>query len=155
MIETIYAAMAYLSRVCGFETVDTFPPGHAYARTHWNRAYFDIASDLKPDQIENALCAAIDNTPTIFMHITNPTPRMQRALLALIEARVRRASGDAGQLVALLIAAYRSPYILEALPGLRNAVEQTEHLGMQERVHATLAFLGQMPAPFDIIEAGR
>jgi predicted nucleic acid-binding protein len=36
------------------ETVDAFPPGHRYARTRWDRAYFDIASDLKPDAIERS-----------------------------------------------------------------------------------------------------
>jgi len=154
LIPALLDALAYLSRVCGFDTVDSFPAGHPYARTHWNRAYFDIASDMKPEQIERTLCAAIDNTPAIFAHIANPTPRMQRALLAVIDTRMRRSCGAPGDLVALLINAYRSPYTPEAIPGLRQAIEQGASDTPQEQVRSVLAFLGAMPSAFDVIEAG-
>jgi hypothetical protein len=140
------------SHKLGFETVDRFPVNHAYARTHWDRAYFDIASDLKPEAIERSLCASIANTPSVFAHIANPTPAMQRTLLGVIETRLRRSCGAPSDLVALLIEAYRSPYTIEARPGLRAAIEATSHLEMRERVHATLAFLGTMPAAFDVID---
>lgn len=154
LIPALINALAYLSRVCGFDTVDSFPAGHPYARTHWNRAYFDIASDMKPEQIERTLCAAIDNTPAIFAHIANPTPRMQRALLAVIDTRMRRSCGAPGDLVALLINAYRSPYTVEAIPGLRQAIEQGASDTPQEQARNVLAFLGAMPSAFDVIEAG-
>lgn len=150
---TISTLLAYLSRVCGFETLTSFPPGHAYARTHWNGAYFDIASDLKPEQIERVMCDAISNTPMIFAHIANPTPRMQNALLAVVDARLRHNKGNAGELVNLLMAAYRSPYTLEAMPGLRRAVEATFALAPREAVEEVLAFLASMPSPFGVIEA--
>lgn len=148
LIPTLLNALAWVSRSCGFETVDSFPPGHAFARTHWNPAYFDIASDLKPEHIERSLCDSIANTPTIFAHIANPTPRMQRALLAVIDTRMRRSCGNPAELVALLINAYRSPYTLEAIPGLRAAIEQSAG-----DTRAVLAFLGAMPSAFDVIEA--
>jgi len=148
LIPTLLNALAWVSRTCGFETVDSFPPGHAFARTHWNPAYFDIASDLKPEHIERSLCDSIANTPTIFAHIANPTPRMQRALLAVIDTRMRRSCGNPAELVALLINAYRSPYTLEAIPGLRAAIEQSAG-----DTRAVLAFLGAMPSAFDVIEA--
>ncbi len=141
------------SHALGFETIDRFPAGHAYARTRWDRAYFDIASDLKPDAIERALCDSIANTPSIFAHIVNPTPAMQRTLLAVIDTRLRRSCNAPLDLVALLVEAYRSPHTLEARPGLRAAIEATQGQEMRERVHATLAFLGAMPAAFDVIEA--
>ena len=103
LLSTLHNALSYLSRVCGFETVDSFPAGHPYARTRWNPAYFDIASDLKAEQIERSLCESIANTPLIFAHIVNPTPRMQRALLSVIETRMRRSCGDPLDLVALLV----------------------------------------------------
>ena len=148
MFPILNQALAYLSRVCGFETVDSFPPGHAYARTHWNAAYFDIASDLKPDQIERTLCDKITNTPAIFAHISSPTPGMQRALLAVIEARMRHAGGNPADLVALLMNAFRSPYTMEAVPGLRRAIEDS---GRDPR--AVLDFLYAMPDAFDVIDA--
>lgn len=159
LIPAILKLLAHLSRVCGFDTVDSFPPGHAYARTHWNRAYFDIASDLKPEQIERTLCSAITNTPSIFAYISNPTPRMQRALLAVIETRMRRSCGAPAELVALLIGAYRSPYTLEAIPGLRAAIEQGRSDDMAAQVLNVLDFLGARPSTFDastfdVIEAG-
>jgi hypothetical protein len=151
---TLLNALAYLSRVCGFDTIDSFPPGHPYARTRWNRAYFDIASDLRPEQIERSLCDSIANTPSIFVHIDNPTPRMQRALMAIIDTRMRRSCGNPGDLVALLINAYRSPHTQEAIPGLRAVIEQSQSDDMSERVRSVLAFLGAMPSAFDVIEAG-
>jgi hypothetical protein len=148
MFPILIDALAWLSRKCGFETVDTFPPGHAYARTHWVAAYFDIASDLKPDAIERSICERIINTPTIFVHISSPTPGMQRALLSVIEARMRRSCGTPTDLIALLVNAYRSPYTQDAIPGLRAAIVECE--GDAREV---LNFLGAMPAAFDIIEA--
>ena len=154
LLPTILDALAHVSRVCGFDTVDSFPPGHLYARTRWNRAYFDIASDLKPEQIERALCDSIANTPAIFAHISHPTPRMQRALLAVIHTRMRRSCGDPADLAALLIEAYRSPHTPEAIPGLRAAIEQDAHEATPERARRLLGFLGAMPSAFDVIEAG-
>ncbi len=141
------------SHALGFETVDRFPRNHLHARTHWDRAYFDIASDLKPEAIERSLCASIDNTPAIFAHIANPTPAMQRTLLGVIDARLRRSCGAPSDLVLLLIDAYGSPYTMEARPGLRAAIEASAGRDARERVHAVLAFLGAMPAAFDVIEA--
>lgn len=153
MFPILTNALSWLSRVCGFETVDSFPAGHPYARTHWNPAYFDIASDLKPEQIERSLCESIANTPSIFVHIANPTPRMQRALLAVIDTRMRRSCGNPSDLVALLVNAYRSPYTIEAIPGLRATIERNAHEDAATRTRAVLEFLGAMPSAFDIIEA--
>jgi len=146
--------LKHLSRICGFETADSFPPGHAYARTRWVGAYFDIASDVKPEDIERRMCDAIANTPLVFAHITNPTPRMQRALLAVIESRVRHQRRiDAAPLAALLLKAYQSPHTLECMPGLRRAIDSTRHEEAPYRVNALLAFLADdMQAPFDVIE---
>jgi hypothetical protein len=148
MFPLLINALAWVNRVCGFDTLDSFPPGHAYARTHWNKAYFDIASDLKPEQIERSLCESISNTPSIFAHIANPTPRMQRALLNVIEARMRRQPGAPADLITLLVNAYRSPYTIEVIPGLRAAIEGSEEI---TRVHAVLAFLDARY--YDVIEA--
>jgi hypothetical protein len=153
LIPVLSELLGRASRALGLETVDSFPPGHPYARTRWDRAYFDIASDLKPDAIERALCEAVSNTPTVFAHIANPTPRMQRALLAVIDARLRRSCGNPGDLLKLLVDAYASRHTLEALPGLRAAIEQTDGQEMAERVLALLAFLRQLPAGFDVIDA--
>ncbi len=150
LIPTLLQALAYISRVCGFDTIDSFPPGHQYARTRWNRAYFDIASDVKPEQIERSLCESVTNTPLIFAHITNPTPRMQRALLALIDTRMRRSCGNPTDLVALLVNAYRSPHTPEAIPGLRTVIEDSQY-----DARAVMEFLGAMPAAFDVIEAAQ
>ena len=150
LIPAILNALAYVSRVCGLNTVDSFPPGHQYARTRWNRAYFDIASDVKPEQIERSLCESIANTPLIFAHITHPTPRMQRALMAVIDTRLRRACGYPTDLVALLVNAYRSPATPEAMPGLRAVIENGNYDS-----GAVLDFLDAMPAAFDVIEAAR
>ena len=145
LIPAILNALAHASRVCGFDTVDSFPPGHQYARTRWNPAYFDIASDLKPERIERSLCESIANTPLIFAHITHPTPRMQRALLAVIDTRLRRSCANPLDLVALLVQAYRSPATPEAMPGLRAAIENNNF-----DTGAVLEFLGAMPSAFDI-----
>lgn len=150
--------LKHLSRICGFETADSFPPGHAYARTRWVGAYFDIASDVKPDDIERRICDAIANTPLVFAHITHPTPRMQRALLGVIESRLRQGGGqrgrnDAAPLAALLIKAYQSPHTLECMPGLRRAIDSTRDEEAPYRVNALLAFLADdTQAPFDVIE---
>ena len=148
MLPTLLKGLAWISRVCGFETVDSFPPGHAHARTHWNAAYFDIASDLKPEQIERSICERIVNTPIIFVHIANPTPAMQRALLSVIEARMRRSGANPADLVAMLVNAYRSPYTLDAIPGLRAAI-----VNCDGDARGVMDFLGAMPAAFDVIEA--
>jgi hypothetical protein len=142
-----------LSRACGFETLDAFPPGHAHARTRWNPAYFDIASDLKPDAIERTLCEAISATPAIFAHIEHPTPRMQQVLLDVIDIRLRRACGLPLDLAAMLVQAYASPHTLEAVPGLRAAIRDTDGLEMPVRARALLAFLNDTPAAYGVIEA--
>ena len=152
MMPTILKWLRYLSHVLGFETADSFPPGHPYERTRWNGAYFDIASDVKPDQIESRLCEAIGNTPLVFGYITNPTPRMQRALLAMLEERMRNNRGRATELAALLVTAYDSPHITEVVPGLRAAIAGTRHEDMGERARDVMAFLGSMQSPFDVIE---
>lgn len=152
MNSTLIKWLRYLSRVCGFETADSFPPGHPHARTHWNGAYFDIASDVKPDEIERRLCDAITNTPLVFSYITNPTPRMQRALLALLAERMRRRLGSAKELVPLLIDAYRSPHTQESVPGLRAAIRESDQLEPAEQVRHILTFLSQMQSPYDVID---
>ena len=148
LLSTLHNALSYLSRVCGFETADSFPAGHPYARTRWNPAYFDIASDLKPEQIERSLCESIANTPLIFAHIVNPTPRMQRALLSVIETRMRRSCGDPLDLVALLVEAYRSPHTLEAVSGLRRTIMESDG-----DARAVIAFLHAEPSAFGVIDA--
>lgn len=154
LLDTLSSLVSRASRALGLETVDAFPPGHAYARTRWNKAYFDIASDLSADQMESAVCAAIANTPQVFAHIRNPTPRMQRALLAIIEARLRRADGPA-DLVQLLILAYRSPHTPEVVPGLRAAIAANAGYDLAIQSHAVLAYLADAPAAFGVIEAQR
>jgi len=143
--------LARASRKLGFETVAGFPPGHVHARTHWDPAYFDIASDVKPDQIESAICAAVANTPLVFGRIANPTPRMQRTLLSIIEARLR-AGGAPADVVRLLIAAYDSPDTVEAIPGLRAAIASTAQVEMPVRVVRLLDYLAAMPSAFDVID---
>jgi hypothetical protein len=151
MQSTFILWLRHLSRICGFDTADAFPPGHPHAQTRWNGAYFDIASDVKPEQIERRLCAAIANTPAVFSHIINPTPRMQRALLGVLDERMR-GNGNPGDLVALLITAHASATIVEALPGLHAAINDSDGWPMAEREAAVLAFLLQMTAPFDVID---
>jgi len=152
MMPTILKWLRYLSHVLGFETADSFPPGHPYERTCWEGAYFDIASDVKPDQIESRLCEAINNTPLVFGYITNPTPRMQRTLLAMLEERMRNNRGRATELAALLVAAYDSPHITEVVPGLRAAIATTRHDDIGERARGLMAFLAGMQSPFDVID---
>jgi hypothetical protein len=142
-----------LSHLLGFETADSFPPGHPYERTRWNGAYFDIASDVKPDQIENRLCEAISNTPLVFGYITNPTPRMQRALLAVLEERMRNNRGRASELAALLVTTYdENSLITEVIPGLRDAIIATRHEDMGARARAVMTFLSSTQSPFDVID---
>jgi hypothetical protein len=154
LIDTVSTLLARASRALGLETVDCFPPGHQYAHTRWDRAYFDIASDLKPDAIERAMSDAIANTPAVFAHIVHPTPRMQRALFAVIDSRLRRSCGGPADLLKLLVDAYASPQTPEALPGLRAAIERTRGEEMPERVRDLVAFLHASPAAFGVVEAG-
>ena len=131
-----------LSHALGFDTADSFPPGHQYARTRWAGAYFDIPSDTKADDIERRICEAIANTPLVFAHIENPTPRMQRVLVDVIERRLRQNhEREAAQLAALLIRAYGSRHTSEAVPGMRHAIEATEGYEAPARVRALFAFL--------------
>lgn len=153
LLDTAADLLARASRALGFETADSFPPGHAYARTRWNKAYFDIASDTRPEAIEQRICEAIANTPYVFGEIVNPTPRMQRAFLAVIEQRLRRAQGAPVDLAALLVNAYRSSYTVEVVPGLRQAIRDTAEYEPQTQANAILAFLADAPAAFGVIEA--
>jgi hypothetical protein len=146
------SVLSYLSKVCGLESIHAFPAGHVHARTHWNPAYFDIAYGTDPEQIERVLCDAIGNTPSVFAHITNPTPRMQRSLLAMLDESMRRNDGNAAALVGLLIAAFDSAHVREAVPGLRAAIENSAFDEGRDRVRAILSFLADMRAPFDVIE---
>ena len=131
-----------LSHALGFDTADSFPPGHQYARTRWAGAYFDIPSDTKADDIERRICEAVANTPLVFAHIEVPTPRMQRVLIDIIERRLRaNHEREAAQLAALLIRAYDSPYTVEAAPGLRRTIEATEGHEAPARIRALFAFL--------------
>ncbi|MCA1245770.1 hypothetical protein [Massilia sp. MS-15] len=153
LIDTALELLARASRALGFETADAFPPGHAYARTRWNKAYFDIPSDMKPEAIEQRICEAIANTPSLFGEILNPTPRMQRTLLGIIEARLRRGQGAPVDLAQLLVAAYRSPHTAETVPGLRRAIADTAGYEPQVQANAILAYLADAPAAFGVIEA--
>jgi hypothetical protein len=152
LLDTLATLVSRLSRRLGFDTIDAFPPGHPYAATRWNGAYFDIASDTRPEQIETILSSAISNTPLVFAHITHPTPRMQRALLAVIDAHSKR--GDPTPFVLMLMNAYASPRTQEAVPGLRAAIARANAEGGNDamRAFAVLGFLGAMPAPFDVID---
>lgn len=153
MNSTLLTWLKTLSRICGFETADSFPPGHPYARTRWEAAYFDIASDVKPDEMERRICTAITNTPSVFAYITNPTPRMQRALLGVIHDRLRRQPGaGATDLVLLLINAYASEHIAEAVPGLRTLIYNTQQEDTNLRVHAILELLVGTPRGLDVID---
>ncbi len=153
MIPILIKWLRRLSHLLGFETADSFPPGHPYERTRWNGAYFDIASDVKPDEIENRLCDAISNTPLVFGYISNPTPRMQRALLAVLEERMRINRGRASELAVLLVTAYDEYSLMsEVIPGLRNAIAATRHEEMPDRARAVMAFLSSTQSPFDVID---
>lgn len=153
LLDTLAVYLSRLSHLCGFDTIASFPAGHQFAATRWDRAYFDIPSDTKPEQIERILADAITNTPLVFAHIVHPTPRMQRALLAVIHGALKR--GDPTALVTLLIRAYDSPHTQEAMPGLRAAIDASAGGNANMRAFAVLEFLGAMPAPFDVIEAKR
>ena len=152
LLDTLGDLLARASYALGLENADRFPRGHAYAHTRWNKAYFDIPSDLKPEQMESIVCAAIANTPHVFGEIRNPTPRMQRALLAVIESRLRRADARA-DLVHLLIRAYRQPHTPDIVPGLREQIAANAQYDANIQAHAVLAFLGDAPAGFGVIEA--
>jgi hypothetical protein len=146
--------LARASRACGFETADRFPAGHQYPRTRWNRAYFDIPSDLKAEAIERRICDAIANTPSVFAHIVNPTPRMQHALIAMIESTMRRSCGQPLNLVALLINAYASPYTPEAMPGLRRVIDGSNGQDLAARAQLLLQHLNSTSGAFGLtIEA--
>ena len=152
-LPTILATwLARASRALGLENLDAFPPGHQYARTRWDPAYFDVPSDLSPARIEGVICDAIAATPAVFAWITHPTPRMQRTLLGVIQGLLRRGTAPS-DLVALLIDAYDSPDTPEALPGLRAAIAGTEGYDPTMRVAHLQAFLADMPAAFDTIDA--
>jgi hypothetical protein len=153
LMPVLASLLARASRALGLETVDSFPPGHAYARTRWDRAWFDIASDLKPDAIERAICEAIANTPMVFGHIVNPTPRMQRTLLAIVDERLRRSCGNPADLLKLLVEAYDSAHTLEPVPGLRAAVNESRGLDMSARVQSLLSFLRSLPPDYDVFDA--
>lgn len=150
LIDNLAQAMSWASRKLGLETIDAFPPGHPYARTRWNRAYFDIPSDMAPDDIERTLCEAISNTPTVFAHIVHPTPRMQRTFLGIVEGHMRKHPSHAANLGALLIAAYDSRHTMEMVPGLREAIARTEGLDPVVRVQALLAWLSDNTAVIDV-----
>ena len=152
LLDTLGDLLARASYALGLENADRFPRGHAHPHTRWNKAYFDIPSDLKAERMETIICAAITNTPYVFGEIRNPTPRMQRALLAIIEARLRRADAPA-DLVHLLIKAYRQPHTPDIVPGLRAAIAANAQYDAHIQAHAVLAYLGDAPAGFGVIEA--
>jgi len=154
LLDTLGDLLARASRAMGLENADRFPPGHPSPWTRWNKAYFDIPSDYKAERMESIVCAAIANTPHVFGEIRNPTARMQRALLAVIESRLRRADAPA-DLVHLLIRAYRQPHTPDIVPGLRAAIAANVGYDANIQAHAVLAFLGDAPAGFGVIEAGR
>lgn len=154
LIDKFQDLLSRISRACGFETADSFPAGHPYPRTRWNRAYFDIPSDMKADDIERRICAAIENTPSVFAHIANPTPRMQRTLIAMIESTMRRSCGQPVNLAALLVNAYNSPHTPEATPGLRRAIESSAGQEPAVRAQLLLQHLNETSGAFGLtIEA--
>jgi hypothetical protein len=153
LLDHLSSLLGRASRALGLETVDRFPPGHRYADTRWDKAYFDIPSDYKPERIEQAMFDAITNTPSVFAWIEHPTPRMQRALLGVIHARLRRGGSPPNDLLAMLLSAYDSPRTQEALPGLRAAIESTDGYDPSMRVAHLAAWLADMPAAFDVIDA--
>ena len=57
------------------------------------------------------------------------------------------------ELAALLVNAYRSPYTVEVVPGLRQAIRDTSEYEPQTQANAILAFLADAPAAFGVIEA--
>jgi len=154
LIDQLATLLGRASRALGFESVDAFPPGHRYAHTRWDKAYFDIPSDWKPERIEQAIAEAIMNTPSVFGYIAHPTPRMQRALLGVIHGRLRRGGTPPNELLAMLVEAYASPRTPEAVPGLRAAIAATFGYDPSMRVAHLAAWLADMPAAFDVIDAG-
>jgi hypothetical protein len=78
--------------------------------------------------------------------------RASRAL-GIIHARLRRGSVAPTDLVAMLIDAYDSPHTPEALPGLRAALASTEGYDPSMRIGHLQAWLADMPAAFDVIDA--
>jgi hypothetical protein len=152
LLSVLSSLLSRASRALGLESLSAFPPGHQYARTHWDPAYFDIPSDLKPDRIEAAMCEAIAATPSVFAYIAHPTPRMQRTLLGAIGAALRRGAAPPADLAAMLVEAYASPDTPEALPGLRAAIASTEGYDPTMRAAHLLAYLADMPAAYDVIE---
>jgi hypothetical protein len=155
MTSLLESTLSYLSKALGLESLTSFPSGHAFARTSWTPSHFDIPFGTRPEEIERRICTAIGNTPNIFAHISNPTPRMQRALLAVIAERLRRQDRSAGELLVLLIAAYASPHVQDAVPGLRSVIEDSANLEQGERLRNVVAFLNNMQAPFDVIDERR
>jgi hypothetical protein len=153
LLPVISNLLGRASRALGLETIDAFPPGHRYADTRWDKAYFDIPYDHKPERIEQAMSEAIANTPSVFTWIEHPTPRMQRALLGVIHARLRRGGTPPNDLLAMLIDAYASPRTQEAVSGLRAAIAGTDGYDPSMRVAHLAAWLADMPAAFDVIEA--
>ncbi|MCS0591967.1 hypothetical protein ACFQ09_11205 [Massilia norwichensis] len=154
LIDQLATLLGRASRALGFDSADAFPPGHRYAHTRWDKAYFDIPSDWKPERIEQAIAEAITNTPSVFGYIAHPTPRMQRALLGVIHGRLRRGGTPPNELLAMLIEAYASPRTPEAVPGLRAAIAATFGYDPSMRVAHLAAWLADMPAAFDVIDAG-
>lgn len=154
LLDTLGELLSRASHALGLENADRFPRGHAHPHTRWNKAYFDIPSDLKAERMEAIVCAAIANTPWVFGEIRNPTPSMQRALLGVIEARLRRADAPA-DLVHLLIKAYGQPHTPDIVPGLRAAIAANAQYDANIQAHAVLAHLGDAPAGFGVIEAQR
>jgi hypothetical protein len=152
LLDTLSSLLSRASRALGLDSLDAFPPGHRYARTSWDPAWFDIPSDTKPDRIEGAVCDAIAATPGVFAHIVHPTPRMQRTLLGEIHARLRRGASPPTDLVAMLIDAYASAHTPDAVPGLRTAIASTEGYDPTMRVAHLQAWLADMPAAFGVID---
>lgn len=152
LLVTLGQWLARASRALGLENADRFPDGSQFPHTRWNSAYFDIASDLPFEAMESRLCQAVTNTPWVFGHIRHPTPRIQRALLSIIEARLRRADAPV-DLVHLLIQAYRSPHTPEVVPGLRALIAANAQFDANIQAHAVLAMLGDAPAGFGVLDA--
>lgn len=153
LIDTLATLLGRASRALGLETVDSFPPGHPYARTRWNKAYFDIPSDFTPDAIEHAVCEAIANTPLVFGEILNPTPRMQRTLLGVIEQRLRRTNGAPVDLAQPRHGFHRMRAAVAGHQQLRQAIRDTSGYEPHVQANAILAYLADAPAAFGVIDA--
>ncbi len=124
--------LARASFALGLETADRFPRGHLHARTRWNKAYFDIPSDLKPEPSSTRVRRDRQHARYFRRNRQPYAGHAARAAGHHRDApapRVRRAS----DLVALLIEAYRSPHTMEAGPGLRAAIEATDGLDARAR----------------------